>query len=102
MIGFAMLALILLLTASGQLAFKQFHRVGQRAWLAAAVIQFVLVVPLSLLAVQRFGIALVYILMSLSYALVALGGWHLFGEPVGRRQAAGIAVIVAGCIIFNF
>jgi drug/metabolite transporter (DMT)-like permease len=98
---YVLVVAILLLTASGQVAFKQYHQCGRRRWLAAAVLQFVAVVPCSLVAVQRLGVAPVYVFMSLSYALVALAGWRLFGERIDRRQATGIATIVAGCVIFN-
>jgi undecaprenyl phosphate-alpha-L-ara4N flippase subunit ArnE len=101
MSGALLLLGMLALTAAGQVAFKHHHLGGGRAWLAAAVALFVSVVPMSYLAVQRFGIAVVYLFMSLSYAVVALLGWRLFGERVRPRQWCGIGLVVAGCILFN-
>jgi multidrug transporter EmrE-like cation transporter len=39
--------------------------------------------------------------MSLSYGLVALMGWKLFGEPVSRRQVQGLALITLGCLVYT-
>lgn len=101
MTGYLLLLAVLLMTAAGQVAFKHYHLSGRRGFLLLAIGLFVTVVPMTFLAVRMLGLATVFIFMSLSYGLVALAGRYLFGETVTRRQAAGILVIMLGCLIYN-
>ena len=39
--------------------------------------------------------------VSLSYAIVAVLGHFLFGEPFGIKQIGGIALIVGGVVLIN-
>jgi drug/metabolite transporter (DMT)-like permease len=101
MIGYALLLVILLMTAAGQVFFKHHHVSGNRPSLFLAVASFILVVPLTFVCVRMLGLATVYVFMALSYGLVAFLGYRLFGEVVTRRQVFGILVIMAGCSIYN-
>jgi drug/metabolite transporter (DMT)-like permease len=102
MIGYALLVTILLMTAAGQVAFKFRHVSGRWSFLVLAIALFVAIVPLTYLAVRQLGLATVYVFMSLSYGLVALLGWRIFGETIHRKQLYGILVIILGCVIYNF
>lgn len=101
MIGYLLLTAVLLLTAAGQVFFKHHHVSQSRRSLVLAIGSFVTVVPMTFACVRLLGLGTVYVFMSLSYGLVAFLGHRLFGEPVGRRQAAGTLVIMAGCLVYN-
>ena len=62
---------------------------------------FVCIPPVTILCARQLGIGKVYVLMSLSYGLVALMGRKLFGEPVSRRQVQGLALITLGCLVYT-
>lgn len=101
MMGYALLLVILAATVAAQVLFKHHHLSRRRAPLFAAVALFVGVVPLSYLAVRQIGLATLYIFMSLSYGIVALLGWKLFGESVSRMRITGIATVMLGCVLYN-
>jgi drug/metabolite transporter (DMT)-like permease len=100
-LAYAMLLFVLLATALAQIAFKAWHHSGRRVALAMAVLLFVCIPPFTILSARQLGIGKVYVLMSLSYGLVAFMGWKLFGEPVSRRQVQGLALITLGCIVYT-
>jgi len=100
-VAYAMLLFVLLATAAAQIAFKAWHHSGRRRALVAAVLLFVCIPPVTILCARQLGIGKVYVLMSLSYGLVALMGWKLFGEPVSRRQVQGLALITLGCLVYT-
>jgi multidrug transporter EmrE-like cation transporter len=100
--AYAMLAFLLLATALAQVAFKHFHHTGRRASLVLAIALFVVSPPITILAARRLGIGEIYVLMSLSYGLVAFMGWKLFNERIARAQLQGLALIMLGCIVYTF
>jgi len=100
-IAYAMLLFVLLATAAAQIAFKAWHRSGRRSALAATVLLFVCIPPVTILSARQLGIGTVYVLMSLSYGLVAFMGWKFFDEPVSRRQIQGLALITLGCLVYT-
>jgi drug/metabolite transporter (DMT)-like permease len=101
-IAYAMLLCVLLSTAAAQIAFKDWHQSGRRRALALAIVLFVCIPPVTILAARELGIGTVYVLMSLSYGLVALMGRLRFDERVSRRQVQGLALITLGCIVYTF
>lgn len=101
MTGVLLVATILAATSAAQVLFKLHHVARSPRALVAAVALFVAVVPLSYLAVRQVGLATLYVFMSLSYGIVAFLGQRLFGERVPRMQAAGIALVVLGCFVYN-
>ena len=102
LIAYALLFLALLATAFAQIAFKHYHLSGRRGSLLAAVLMFACIPPVTYLAVRQLGIGKVYVLTSLSYAMVAFFGWRLFQERVTRRQVQGLAIITFGCLLYTF
>ena len=98
--AYLMLAFLLLATAFAQVAFKHYHHSGRRSSLFIAILLFVCSPPVAILAARQLGIGKVYVLMSLSYALVAFLGRKLFDEPISRRQLQGLAIVTLGCLIY--
>ncbi len=101
LVAYASLLLVLSCTATAQIAFKAWHLSGRHGTLALAILLFVCIPPVTILTARELGIGKVYVLMSLSYALVAFMGWKRFGEPVSRRQVQGLALITLGCLIYT-
>ncbi len=99
--AYAVLLYLLLATACAQVAFKQYHHSGKRSSLMLAIALFVSTPAGSLLAVRQLGVGKVYVLMSLSYALVAFLGQRLFGEKISRHQVQGLALITLGCVCYT-
>jgi drug/metabolite transporter (DMT)-like permease len=95
------LFLALLATALAQIAFKHYHLTGRRRSLVTALAMFASIPAITYLTVRHLGVGKVYILTSLSYALVAFLGWRVFGERVSRRQILGLAIITLGCLIYT-
>lgn len=95
-----MLAFLLLATASAQIAFKHYHHAARRSSLLIALVLFASCPPFTVLAARQLGIGKVYVLMSLSYALVAFMAMKLFDERISRKQLQGLALITVGCILY--
>ena len=52
-------------------------------------------------ALRKIPVSIAFPSVSLSYAIVAVLGHYLFGEPFGMKQIAGIALIVGGGVLIN-
>ena len=52
-------------------------------------------------ALRKIPMSVAFPSVSLSYAIVAFLAYFLFGEPVGLKQAGGIALIMGGVILIN-
>ena len=98
--SYLMLAFLLLATAFAQIAFKHHHHSGRRSSLFIAIVLFASCPPITILAARQLGIGKVYVLMSLSYALVAFMGLKLFNERIARKQLHGLALITIGCLLY--
>jgi multidrug transporter EmrE-like cation transporter len=101
MIDWIALALCLLCTVCAQLYFKSYHIGHRRAHLLLAVILFAAAVPNTMLAARGLGIARVYIAAALTYVAAPLLAIRLFDERIGRLQAVGLALILAGVVVYN-
>lgn len=95
-----MLGFLLLATAAAQIAFKHYHHAARRSSLFIALVLFASCPPFTVLAARQLGIGKVYVLMSLSYALVAFMAMKLFDERISRKQLQGLALITVGCILY--
>jgi len=100
-IAYTVLLVALLTTAFAQIAYKHYHVTGKRASLALAIGMFLLIPPATFVAVHYLGIGEVYVLTSLNYGFVAFLGWKCFGEPIGRHQVEGLALITLGCLVYS-
>src|SRR5262245_26752889 len=56
---------------------------------------------LYIIALRKIPLSVAFPSVSLSYAIVAVLGHFLFGEPFGLRQIGGIALIMGGVALIN-
>ena len=56
---------------------------------------------LYIVALRKIPVSVAFPSVSLSYALVAVLGHFLFGEPFGIKQIGGIALIMGGVLLIN-
>lgn len=56
---------------------------------------------LYIVALRKIPVSVAFPSVSLSYAIVAVLGHFLFGEPFGIRQIGGIALIMGGVVLIN-
>ena len=56
---------------------------------------------LYIVALRKIPVSVAFPSVSLSYAIVAVLGHYLFGEPFGMKQIGGIALIVGGVVLIN-
>ena len=56
---------------------------------------------LYIIALRKIPVSVAFPSVSLSYAIVAVAGHFLFGEPFGVKQIAGILLIVGGVALIN-
>ncbi len=56
---------------------------------------------LYIIALRKLPVSIAFPSVSLSYAIVAVLGHFMFGEPFGLRQIGGIVLIVSGVVLFN-
>lgn len=101
-----MLPLIALLgalgtTAAAQVSYKKYSLGHGRHNLYWTVLLFGAVPPLTYLAVKGFGVGTVYISTSITYVLVALAGWRMFGEKPTRRRVVAMMFIALGILVYG-
>ena len=56
---------------------------------------------LYIFALRKISLSIAFPSVSLSYAIVAVLGHFLFGEPFGLKQIGGIALIMGGVVLIN-
>ena len=56
---------------------------------------------LYIVALRKIPVSVAFPSVSLSYAIVAVLGQFLFGEPFGIKQIGGIALIMGGVVLIN-
>ena len=91
----------LLCTVGAQLAYKAYHLQRRRALLALTLALFVLAVPATILAIRGLGVGRVYVAAALTYVAAPLLAVRMFGERMHRLLLAGLALIVAGVVVYN-
>ncbi len=52
-------------------------------------------------ALRKIPVSVAFPSVSLSYAIIAVLGHFLFGEPFGIKQIGGIALIMGGVMLIN-
>jgi drug/metabolite transporter (DMT)-like permease len=70
-------------------------------WLRGLALQFLIGVPLNLVAQATIGPALIPGLMGTGLVVLALGAVYLVGEAVGRQDWAGIALVMVAVALFG-
>ena len=56
---------------------------------------------LYIVALRKIPVSVPFPSVSVSYALVAILGHFLFGEPFGLKQIGGLALIMGGVVLIN-
>ena len=56
---------------------------------------------LYIIALRKLPVSIAFPSVSLSYAIVAVLGHFMFGEPFGLKQIGGIVLIVSGVVLIN-
>ena len=56
---------------------------------------------LYIIALRKIPVSVAFPSVSLSYAIVAVLGHFLFGEPFGIKQIGGIVLIMGGVVLIN-
>jgi small multidrug resistance pump len=56
---------------------------------------------LYIVALRKIPVSVAFPSVSLSYAIVAVLGHFLFGEPFGIKQVGGLALIMGGVVLIN-
>lgn len=56
---------------------------------------------LYIVALRKIPVSVAFPSVSVSYALVAILGHFLFGEPFGLKQIGGLALIMGGVVLIN-
>jgi small multidrug resistance pump len=56
---------------------------------------------LYMVALRKLPVSVAFPSVSLSYAVVAVLGHFLFGEPFGIKQIGGLALIMGGVVLIN-
>lgn len=56
---------------------------------------------LYILALRKIPVSVAFPSVSVSYALVAVLGHFVFGEPFGLKQVGGLVLIMGGVILIN-
>ena len=56
---------------------------------------------LYMVALRKIPVSVAFPSVSLSYAIVAVLGHFLFGEPFGIKQIGGIVLIMGGVVLIN-
>jgi len=56
---------------------------------------------LYMIALRKMPVSVAFPSVSLSYAIVAVLGHFLFGEPFGIKQIGGIVLIMGGVVLIN-
>jgi small multidrug resistance pump len=56
---------------------------------------------LYIIALRKIPVSIAFPSVSLSYAIVAVLGHFLFGEPFGIKQIGGIVLIMGGVVLIN-
>lgn len=101
--GIYLLALLLalLLTAAGQVLFKRYHHT-RRPWdRRLAVALFVAVPVINFVSLRGLSFGLVYMSTAATQVLVLLMSHLFLGERIPPRALPGIALILAGIVLYG-
>ena len=90
----------LLFTAAGQVQFKHYYSSHRRLDLLSALALFGLVPVVNFLALRGLSFGLVYMSTAVTQVLVLFMCWVFLGEKLQRSSLPGIALVVAGIIVY--
>ncbi len=104
---YVVLALGVLIGVAGQMLLKSGADAGQEGLLAQFLAPqsiiglglYFLAALCYMYALRKLPVSVAYPMVSLSYVVVALAAYWLYGEPLALPKLAGIALICAGVIL---
>lgn len=97
-----------LLMATGQMLFKIAADAGQgrpmpqaliNGWLMLALVLYGAATLLWVFILRSTPLSIAYPFAALSFVIVPIGAWAIFGEPLGWRYAAGMVLIIGGILL---
>ena len=89
-------------TAIAQVSYKLFFHENKKAYLALAVLFFIITPFFAFFALKGLSLSFVYMSTGLTYVLVILAAKVVLNEKISRRQVYAVALILAGVMVFNF
>jgi multidrug transporter EmrE-like cation transporter len=90
----------LVFTAAGQVQFKHYYTTRRRLDLFSALALFGLVPVVNFLALRGLSFGLVYMSTAVTQVLVLVMCWVFLGEKLQRSSLPGVALILAGIIVY--
>ncbi|WP_242165848.1 EamA family transporter [Lysobacter sp. M15] len=88
-------------TAAAQISYKKYSMEHGRRTLCLTIVLFGIAPPLTYLAVKGFGVGTVYMSTAITYVLVALAGWRMFGEKPTHRRIVGMGFVLVGILVYG-
>jgi len=97
------LALIasLVCTAAGMVQFKHYYRTRKRRDFVGALLLFAAVPLTTFLALRGLSLGFVYMSTAATHILVLAMSHFFLGERIPKRALPGIALILAGIILYG-
>ena len=96
-----MVIVAIVFTAGGQVLFKRYYLRHDRLDLYGAVALFVLVPVTNFVALRGMPFGFVYMSTAATQILVLLMSRFFLGEKLGKDALPGIALILAGIIVYT-
>lgn len=91
----------LILTASGQMAFKSGVSRSQRPLVIVGIAALGLAMVCSLFALRTLNIGFVYMATGLTHVLVLVGSRWILGEAIPRDRWTGAMLIIGGVLLYG-
>jgi drug/metabolite transporter (DMT)-like permease len=95
------LAASLLATAGGMVMFKHYYRSHDRLHFAYSILLFAAVPLTTFMALQGLTLGLVYMSTAATHILVLLMSFFFLGERIPSRVLPGVALILAGIVVYG-
>lgn len=96
-----MVIVAIVLTAGGQVLFKRYYQQHHRLYLLGALAMFGLVPLTNFVALRGIPFGFVYMSTAATQILVLLLCRIFLGEKLGKDALPGIALILAGIIVYT-
>ncbi|MFC7301542.1 EamA family transporter [Cognatiluteimonas weifangensis] len=88
-------------TTVAQISYKKRSIGGSREYLIAAIAFFAVTPALTYIAVKILGVGITYMSTSVTYILVSIAGWVIFGETIKRRKVLALSLIATGIATYS-
>ena len=95
------LAASLISTAGGMVMFKHYYRSRDRLHFAYSILLFAAVPLTTFVALQGLTLGLVYMSTAATHVLVLVMSFFFLGERIPPRVLPGVALILAGILVYG-